>query len=52
MDDVATLKDSLKDMATINKRLEDVEKAKGISKQADEPVHKTAGDNVWDDLPL
>lgn len=52
MDDVATLKDSLKDMATINKRLEDVEKAKGISKQADEPVNKTAGDNVWDDLPL
>jgi hypothetical protein len=51
LDDVASLKDSLKDMSTINKRLDDVEKAKGISKQASETVNKT-GESVWDDMPL
>lgn len=52
IEDVVSLKDSLKEMANINKRLETVENAKGITKQEEEPVAKTAGDSVWADLPL
>lgn len=37
---------------TINKRLEVVESAKGISKQAGEEINKGQADNVWADLPL
>lgn len=37
---------------TINKRLEVVESAKGISKQAGEEINKDQADNVWADLPL
>lgn len=36
----------------LNERVEVVEKAKGISKQASEEITKSQGDNVWADLPL
>lgn len=56
MDQFAQLSDKmtagLETINKVNERLEVVEKAKGISKQAGEPVNKTAGDNVWADLPL
>ena len=51
LDDVASLKDSLKDMSTINQRLDDVENAKGISKQATETVKKNV-ENVRNDMPF
>ena len=51
LDDVASLKDSLKDMSIINQRLDDVENAKGISKQATETIKKNV-ENVRNDMPF
>lgn len=53
MDQFGALKDQMTSgLDTITKRLEVVESAKGISKQADEKVEKSASDNVWADLNI
>ena len=53
MDQFGALKDQMTTwLDTITKRLETVEQAKGISKQADEKVEKSASDNVWADLNI
>lgn len=53
MDQFGALKDQMTTwLDTITKRLETVEQAKGISKQADEKVEKTRSDNVWADLTI
>lgn len=56
MDQFAQLSDKmtagLETINKVNERLEVVEKAKGISHQASEPVQKSAGESVWADLPL
>lgn len=39
-------------METINKRVETLENAKGIQKQATEVIDKGASGNVWADLDL
>lgn len=53
MDQFGALKDQMTTwLDTITKRLETVEQAKGISKQADEKVEKSASDSVWADLKI
>lgn len=53
IEEFAGLKEQMQKSADdLAKRLDVVEKAKGISKQADEPVNKGASDSVWADLPM